>query len=241
MSAFGLHGGLRHAQIVVFGVVVVIAITSINLRHDRPVTAGDIDDIKDTVEGGILLLGEACTSINHDNIVQYKNSLATFWGDDPVPGATLTVLWDLFNGMHPTDSANSFDEQLAAAATEVALGNHEKATEIAGYVRPTPSWNPEWNLLQRVRNQVGQCQQYYGGPSDWMPVAYGLLPFNYHNITISGDDADVEVRVNYWQDYSNNQGGVTRKDGQPIEYRFHLKKDGSQWKIVYQDYDPPTF
>lgn len=241
MSSPERQGGLRYIQMIMFGVVIIGTIYLVKLNLDRPTTKGDIDEIKNAVESGILLLGEACTTTNHDDLDQYKDSLAVFWGNDPVPGATLTVLWDLFNGMHPTASANSNGEKLDAASTEVALGNPEKATEIAGYVRPTPSWNPEWTLLQEVRNQVDQCQQYYGSPSDRQPLAYGLLPFNYHDITIAGNDADVEVRVNYWQDYSDNQGGVTRRSGQPIEYSFHLKKMGSQWKIVYQDYDTPTF
>lgn len=230
-----LSGGVRTLLIFATACAITIGVllAALVVRADPT----DEDLAKAAVEGGVRTMGEACIDDNHGNEVAYKSTAAAFWSASTPEANELAQRQARFQMLFATPNPTNVAADVRSVATQAAMNPTddpvEKLTAVAGYVVPTPNWDPSHSPLQEREREIDICQAVYG-LSGFQAVDFGVTSFGYQSVMISENDAVVDVTISLWSDYDTGQN-IERTSGS-IPWKFWLKKEQGIWKIWRQDF-----
>lgn len=193
----------------------------------------DEAEIKRVVEEGFLLRGEACLTVNMTRTQEFQIALADYWSHAPAAGATLEARQTEWTREYPTIEATSQAAYYATAIAEgVITGSLESWLAIP---EVTPMWFPESSPLEIQQARVEECHEYHLSRSG-TPIGFGVDELTYNSIDIDGDDAHVEVEIDFYTDYEFPDTTVDHRAGSYV-FDFYLVREGASWRMTGETRD----
>jgi hypothetical protein len=197
----------------------------------------DEDDIRSAIEAWVTVSGEACTAANYGNEASFQATAGALWSDATPEPTELANRLARFEEIYATPDATV----RALSAIEVATGvvadptNYppEQATVIAGYVWPTPDWDPYGSPSDDKVARIGQCQGFYG--TGQQVSDYGVNSISYESLVITGTVATAKTSVSLWTEYGLDSEDTYRNEG-TMPWQFWLRKESGTWRLTHEYY-----
>lgn len=218
---------------ILLSVIGVIAIMVFGLGQRR-VKASDEAAIQEVIEAAYPAEIEACLYGNHSSIQDHKDALIPYFSDATRTPSELSTRTSRENAIFPTSDsaalATNEAEAIALATANPTMMPGDKLTAITGYVDPTPHWRAADSMLDERWRSIDTCQSVYGFSNvGQMAHAFEVTGYDYRDISIDGDFADVDVLIEGWTEWLPNGAG---RDTGTDHYYFRLEKVGGDWKII---------
>lgn len=211
----------------------VVSIMVFGQRHGRA-TESEKAAIRTVIEAAYPAEIEACLYDNHASIQDHKEVLVAYLSDatrTPSELSTRTARENaIFSTVNPVNVTAALAEEKALATRYPSLVPGYKLAAITGFVEPTPHWRAADSMLDERWRSIDTCQSAY----EWsnagqMAHAFQVTGFDYQDISVDGNFADVDVLIDGWTEWLPN--GAGRSAGTD-HYRFRLEKNVGVWKIV---------
>lgn len=225
-------GGVSAARLVGWTVGSADSSGLAGSADDAPTS--DAPAVRAAAGTGLRLMHEGCLDRNRAAGPAYDARLAAYFSAALPAGATLSAREARWREAFPTVDPAALAAGAHEAAAELAAGRlpPDKATAIAAYTPPEPSWQPEWSLLEERRADLAACRAALAG--GWgRPLDFGVESVAFDTLRVQGDRASATVRMRTWTDIDDG-GRVERwvaVEAQALE--LAREPDGA-WRIVSQ-------
>lgn len=218
----------------------VVSIVVFGHRHGRA-TESDKAAIRTVIEAAYPAEVEACLYGNHASIQEHKDVLLAYLSDatrTPSELSTRTAREnEMFPTVNPANIATAVAEERALATRDPSVVPGYKLAAITGFVNPTPHWRAADSMLDERWRSIDTCQSAYeSSNAGQMAHAFQVTGYDYQDISVKGNFADVDVLIEGWTEWLPD--GAGRSTGTD-HYKFRLEKSGGDWKIVNEGVTTP--